>query len=278
MNERQITPSDQEQDGEHNQTNDYFRQFAPNSKFNLHPPSKSRAGGGRKRIQGIPVYICQAAHYQLIIGDMIKAFFLMFEGGTAWDRIVQARRSFVFIFFFHLLPMLLIVGGAEWYALTHWGKWQPPLGDYKIFTVREATIFEGVQLITSIIAVLLCTRLLEIIAKTFHGRGTWTQAFTTVVFGLSPMFLLRLLDVSRSMSPYAPWILGMGVSMWILYQGMPRIMLPDPTHAFGLYLSSIIVLVLGTGMFRVLTALYLEGRVDVSHSYIGRKLMILFTH
>jgi hypothetical protein len=55
-------------------------------------------------------------------------------------------------------------------------------------------------------------------------------------------------------------------------------MLPDPTHAFGLYLSSIIVLVLGTGMFRVLTALYLEGRVDVSHSYIGRKLMILFTH
>jgi len=98
------------------------------------------------------------------------------------------------------------------------------------------------------------------------------------VFGLSPMYLLRLLDVSRSMSPYAPWLLGIGVTTWILYQGMPRIMLPDPTHAFGLYLSSIIVLILGTGMFRVLTALYLEGRVDVSHSYIGRKLMILFAH
>ena len=209
---------------------------------------------------------------------MIKAFFLMFEGGPAWDRIVQARRSFLFIFFVHLLPMLLIVGGVEWYGLTHWGKWQPPIRDFKVFSPREATIFEVVQLLTSIIAVLLCTRLLEIIAKTFHGRGTWTQAFTTVVFGLSPMYLLRLLDVSRSMSPYAPWLLGIGVTTWILYQGMPRIMLPDPTHAFGLYLSSIIVLILGTGMFRVLTALYLEGRVDVSHSYIGRKLMILFAH
>lgn len=172
--------------------------------------------------------------------------------------------------------MLLIVAVAEWYGLTHVGKWQPPIHDYKVFTPREATAFEVVQLICSLLSVLLCGRLLEIMGKTFHGRCTFTQAFTTVVFGLSPMFLLRLLDVSRSMSPYAPWVMGIGVSMWILYQGMPRIMMPDPTHAFGLYLSTVVVLIFGTGLFRVVTALYLEGRVDVSHSYLGRKLMMMF--
>jgi hypothetical protein len=139
-------------------------------------------------------------------------------------------------------------------------------------------VYVTIQAICSILSVLLCSRLLEIIGKTFHGRGTFTQAFTTVVFCLSPMFLLRLLDVARSMSPYAPWIMGMGVSMWILYQGMPRIMLPDPTHAFGLYLSTVMVLIFGTGLFRVITALYLEGRVDVAHSYLGRKIMMLFGH
>lgn len=199
----------------------------------------------------------------------------MFEGGPAWDRIVQARRSAGFIFFVHLLPMLLIVAVAEWYGLTHWGKWQPPIRDYKVFSHVEATIFELVQFCFSIISVLICGRLLEIMGKTFHGRCTFTQAFTTVVFGLSPMYLLRLLDVARNMSPYAPWILGIGVSMWILYQGMPRIMQPDPTHAFGLYLSGIMVLILGTGAFRVLTAMYLEGRVNVAHSYLGRKLIML---
>lgn len=207
---------------------------------------------------------------------MIKALFLIFEGGPAWDRIALARRSFVFTFAVHLLPMLLILAVAEGYGLSHWGKWRPKFQDYNVLSAREMLSYEVAQSIFTLLAVLFCARVVETMGKTFHGRNNYAQAFTAVVFGLSPMFLLRLLDVAPTMSPYASWLLGIGVSMWILYQGLPRIMLPDPTHAFGLYLSTSAVLFLTTGFVRVMTALYLQGNVDVAHSYLGRKLHLLF--
>ena len=39
------------------------------------------------------------------------------------------------------------------------------------------------------------------IGETFHGRHTYTQAFTTVAYSLSPLFLLRLLDAFPGVSP-----------------------------------------------------------------------------
>jgi hypothetical protein len=209
---------------------------------------------------------------------MIKALLLIFEGGTAWDRVVLARRSFVFIFFVHLLPMLLIVAAVEGFGLSQWGKWRPAFKDYNIFTVKQTIGYEAAQTVFTLLTVLAVARMVEVMGKTFHGRNNFTQGFTAVVYGLSPMFLFRLLDVAPTMNPYASWLLGICLSVWILYQGLPRIMMPDPTHAFGLYLSTALVLFLSTGMVRVLTALYLTGNVAVQHSYLGRKLPFLFGH
>jgi Yip1 domain len=209
---------------------------------------------------------------------MIKALLLIFEGGPAWDRVVLARRGLAFVFFVHLLPMMLIVAAVEGYGMTHWGKWRPSFRDYNIFSLKQTLGYEVAQTVFTLLAVLAIARMVEIMGKTFHGRNNYTQAFTAVVFGLSPMFLFRLLDVAPTMNPYASWLLGIGVSVWILYQGLPRVMMPDPTHAFGLYLSTTLVMFLATGLVRVLTALYLQGNVAVQHSYLGRKLPFLFGH
>jgi hypothetical protein len=209
---------------------------------------------------------------------MIKALLLIFEGGTAWDRVVLARRGFLFVFLVHLLPMLLIVAVVEGFGLTHWGKWRPAFKDYNVFTLKHTIGYEAAQTVFTLLAVLASARMVEIMGKTFHGRNNYTQGFTAVVFGLSPMFLFRLLDIAPTMNPYASWLLGICISIWILYQGLPRVMMPDPTHAFGLYLSTALVLFLATGMVRVLTALYLTGNVAVQHSYLGRKLPFLFGH
>lgn len=209
---------------------------------------------------------------------MIKALFLIFEGGPAWDRIVLARRSLAYVLCVHLLPMLLIVAVVEGYGLSHWGKWRPAFKDYNKFTMTNTVAYEATQSVCTLLMVLASARLVEIMGKTFHGRNNYTQGFTAVVFGLSPMFLFRLLDVAPTMDPRVSWAFGIGVSIWILYQGLPRIMVPDPTHAFGLYLSTSLVLVLLTGLLRVLTTLYLQGNVAIQHSYLGRKLPFLFGH
>ena len=47
--------------------------------------------------------------------------------------------------------------------------------------------------------------------------------------------------------------------------------MPDPTHAFGLYLSAVIIIVLTTGLARLLPALYVLGQVDFHHSWLTHR-------
>jgi Yip1 domain len=203
---------------------------------------------------------------------MIKALLLIFGGGTVWDGIAQARRGMMFIFTFYLLPMLLIVGAVEGYGLKHWGKWQSNLGEFKNFTLREVAVYETIQLLLALAVVLVCAQLIKIMAETFHGRHNYTQTFTVVAYGLSPLFLFHLLDALPLMNPWISWALGIVCSVWIIYQGLPRVMMPDPTHAFGLYLVSSMVLVLATGLARLFTAFYLSGAINFSHSFLSHLL------
>ncbi len=62
------------------------------------------------------------------------------------------------------------------------------------------------------------------------------------------------------MSPWVTWTIGIVLSIGVLYQGIPRMMEPDPPHAFGLYLMSAVLLCLITGLERFVTAWYLQGK------------------
>ena len=70
----------------------------------------------------------------------------------------------------------------------------------------------------------------------------------------------------------------MALTMWVLYQGIPRVMQPDPTHAFGVYLSAMIVVVLTSGLARLVTGMYLLGYVDFQHSWLSNKVAHILGH
>ena len=80
-----------------------------------------------------------------------------------------------------------------------------------------------------------------------------------VAYGLSPLFTMRLFDAFPGISHWVTWTAGILLSVTVLYHGVPRIMQPDPAHAFGLYLVSAILLAMITGLARFLTAWYLRG-------------------
>jgi len=203
---------------------------------------------------------------------MIKALFLIFEPGAAWDHIARSRRGIGFILGTYLLPMLLLTAAAEGWGLEHWGKWQPKFTMFKEFTDHTVIRYEVLQALLLLAMVFVCALMLLKVSQTFHGRHTYREAFTIVSYGLSPFFLARFLDAAPQMSPWVSWGLGIGVTIWILYQGIPRVMQPDPTHAFGLYLSAAVVVVLMTGVVRLLTGLYLLGYLDLQHSWLTRQL------
>jgi hypothetical protein len=208
---------------------------------------------------------------------MIKVFFLIFEPNVAWERIARARRGFLFITIIHLLPLILAGTAVETWGLQRSGKLQH-LGMFKRFTPDEIVTFESIQFVVFFAMVFATALLVYKIAQTFQDKLNFLQAFTTVAYGYSPIFLFHFLDASAVMPPAVPWLIGIALVMWIFYQGIPRVMQPDPTHAFGVYISTIIVVILISGLARILTGMYLVGYMDLRHSWLYQKVQPFLGH
>ncbi len=192
---------------------------------------------------------------------MIKTFALIFNTAEAWDRIIRARRSPFFVLVLYLLPMLVITSLAEAYGLIHWGKMQGAARLPRTFSLDQALVFEAVYVLLSLAVVVIGAQIVKAMGDTFHGRNTYAQTFTLIAYGLSPVFLLHFLDAFTRISPWATWGVGIMLSCAILYHGVPKVMEPDPPHAFGLFLVTSIVLFLSTGLARMLTTLFLQDKL-----------------
>jgi len=196
---------------------------------------------------------------------MLKALLLIFEPTATWEDIFRARRGVVFILVGYLLPMLLLTSVMEGYGLIRWGKQRgetQEVSKTKSFSRGETVIFETTQIVLSLLVVFVSANLVKAMGETFHGRHTYTQAFSAIAYGLSPFFLLRLLDAFPFVSPWVTWAIGIILSIKVLYHGVPRMMEPDPPHAFGLFLMSSLLVALITGMVRFVTWWYLTGRLS----------------
>lgn len=159
------------------------------------------------------------------------------------------------------LPSALILLGsaAEGFGLWFWGKWQRDVFRLKKFELGEAVLFEVIQVLLGVFIVFVAAKLLKALGETFHGRHTLLQTFTVAAYGLSPLFTMRVLDAFPGLSPWLTWPVGILLVCGVLYQGIPRVMMPDPPHAFGLYLMSSVLFTVLTGLVRFTTAWYLAG-------------------
>jgi len=77
------------------------------------------------------------------------------------------------------------------------------------------------------------------------------------------LFLVRLLDAFPFMNPWATFAIGIILSAAVLYSGIPRMLEPDPPHAFGLYITSAMLLIIIGGLGRFLTILVLDGKLNL---------------
>ena len=191
---------------------------------------------------------------------MIKALLLIFDPVRSWERVVRAQRSLLFILLVSLLPLVALSCVAEAYGLATWGKWQGEIAHLQRFSRQEIIAYEALQFVTSLFLVFMGAKLLKSLGETFHGRHTYTAAFTVTAYSLSPLFLLRVLDAVSGMPLWITWTIAIVLSVGVLYQGVPRVMQPDPTHAFGLFLTSALLLVLISGLARFVTAWWLQGK------------------
>jgi hypothetical protein len=203
-------------------------------------------------------------------GRMIKALFLIFSAEATWRRIDETPRKWGAILATYVLPMVLLVSVAEGYGMAHWGKPRGQLTVMKHYSFTFIMVYEAVRFVIALATVLVAAKLIKSFAETFHQRHTFSQAFTLAAYGLSPYFLLRLLDAFPGVNPWVSWLIGILLSISILYSGVPLIMRPDPPHAFGLFLMTSMFLLILTGLLRFVTSWYLAGKFGKLDALINR--------
>jgi hypothetical protein len=191
---------------------------------------------------------------------MIKTLFILFSPQFGWERVFRAQRSVGYLLAVFLIPLLLLTGLAEGFGLVHWGKWQGVVPHLKRFSTGEMIIFELGQLVLSVGLVFLGAMLVKSLAATFHTRHTFKQAFNLIVHGLGPLFLLRILDMFTFVSPWMYWAVGILLSVYAVYHGVPSVMQPDPPQAFGLFFMTSLLLFFMTGLAVFLISWFLAGK------------------
>ena len=200
---------------------------------------------------------------------MFKALFLIFSPGPAWERVAEAGRGLASIFACYLAPMLLIAGVAEGFGLVHWGVAQMNSGLIKKMTVNEAVIFEVVRTFLMLAVIVICAFIFKLQGETFHSRSHYKEAFTVAIYGLSPMFLIRLFSVFP-VPLWLVWSIGVVLALATLYHGVPCVMRTDPTHALGLYFTSSLVVLTISATERFFTAWYLSGHFEPLTNSVSR--------
>ena len=192
---------------------------------------------------------------------MIKAVLLLINSVATWDRIVEARRGIALILLVHLLPLLLLTSAGEYYGLTHWGKQRTEYGQPTVVVPAVALRYEAVKVALAFVVIFLAAQIIKAIGQSFHTRHNYLQAFTVVAYALSPLFVAQLLHGTPLMPVWVAWAIGMTLTASVLYQGVPRVMQPDPPQTIGLYFMSVLTLTGLTMLAQFLAGKFLAAQI-----------------
>lgn len=193
-------------------------------------------------------------------GRMIKAIMLIVEPTLAWDSVAMGRRRISQVCLVFLLPLLLLSLAGELAGMVYLGRHNPIEGTIKL-PMMQIVEYGVSELALSFALVFIGGKLVQSLAQTFHTRNTYEESFTVVAYGLSPLFLVRLLNAFPFINPWVSFGIGMVLCVATLYYGLPRILEPDPPHAFGLYMMSAFLLSGVAALVRCITWLLLTGKI-----------------
>jgi hypothetical protein len=188
---------------------------------------------------------------------MIRAFQMIFAPDSAWWKIAEKNRHMLFVLIFSTLPLILVALALEGAGLEILGE---SLGEFgRINVVREAIIrYELTHLALDLAFLLGGAWFLISVAKSFNSDVTISQAFSTLAYGSSPIFLMHALDGLPHLHTWLCWGIGAGLSVRALYHGVAINLKPEQTKGMGLYIvAAFIVLFLsGLAHFVAITILH----------------------
>ena len=191
---------------------------------------------------------------------MIKAVLLLFLPVRTWEGIETAGRTFLFVLFVYLVPMVALSVGGEVFGRNWLTKTTPDNPDIP-FPQDLAIRYGASAFAAGLVMVLLSAWLVKAVSETFHNRHGFAQCFKLTAYSLGPFFVCRLLDAIPHISPWIAFSIGIICSASVFYYGIPYFLKPDPPHAFGVFLTGVILMAMAGVLTRFFTILVLQGKL-----------------
>lgn len=192
---------------------------------------------------------------------MITAFQLIFSPFETWQKITTAQRGFFWVLCLYLVPLMVIALGLEGYMLTQWGQKRGDLGLVVKVPTDLAIRYTVAYAVFLLAGAIVGAKFLALASESFNVHTTYFQSFMVVAYAFGPIILVRMLDGVPQLNTWVCWAIGVALSTSVLYHGVGMVLRPDQTKGFGLYLISIIIVVLVTALAHFAALAVLEGKV-----------------
>jgi hypothetical protein len=190
---------------------------------------------------------------------MIRAFQMIFAPEGAWLKIAEKNRNFFFVLFFSTIPLVVAALAAEGYGLDRLGEGMGEFG--RINIVQKVIIrYELAHLVFDLAFLFGGAWFLISVAHSFDTRATYSQAFGTLAYGASPIFLMHALDGIPQLHTWLCWGIGAGLAVRALYHGVAVNMKPGQTKGMGLYIVAIFIVLFLSGLAHFVSIAILHSK------------------
>lgn len=184
---------------------------------------------------------------------------MLFTPAKAWEQLAARERHWAGTFFSMLLPLLVVTGAIEGWALINLE--QPheaasvgvriPAGRVQKYLILYAAF--------SLAIVFLGAYFLNAVAQSFNVRTNYSQAFLVVAYAYAPILLAHLLDAIPVISTWICWGVGLAFAFGVLYHGIGVGLKPEQTKGFGLLLFSLFYITVLSGLSHFALTMVLKG-------------------
>ena len=191
---------------------------------------------------------------------VLKEIVFVLHPAMTWQRIADNPRSWFSVFVKYLMPMFLLLAWADGFGLILLGRQQLAEGmTINRFSFPRVVVFELIQWLLNLLLIFICAACVTAFGNACHRRTRMGQSLVLLLHAFGPMLLVQMLNGFPEINVWVTWIIGITLSLCVLYHGVPRIMQPDTPSAMGLFFSSALTLFLLTLVVRLLTYLYIIG-------------------
>ena len=150
---------------------------------------------------------------------MLRALNLLFSPEAEWQKTALKPPNVVVVLLISILPLMIVTLAIEGYSLVKYGEVFRDLAPRAV-SQQRAIKYELFYGLASLAVIFLGARLLQNVGKSFNLFASYSVCFILIVFGYSPIFLVRLIDSLPRINTWICWAVGVALSFRILYHGV----------------------------------------------------------